>query len=290
MTLPTTRITITLLEFQLLSPGLDILANGLAAAKLGAYPHRHPWDRIDTSVSGIHRDRAYDEEMAQRIVTTRAELIGMTATRKVRFDVFQMSVAALALRLGKLKARSSLPCRNLETSNEHKMLILKLEKYRKRARRAGLAKLGSTEFAKAAESWREFNQWMRYNLLQFTFRNRPSSLHALKTRELRKAVGEMIQHALREHFHAELPEAVLSKMVTLSKSSFLRGRQPMTLKELLASEGRGRDLLFAFVTARIETSPLPGAVIPQWKLAMDRAERFLAFKTTGRRSSGLHSA
>jgi hypothetical protein len=289
MTLPTTRISITLQEFQLLSPGLEILANGLATAKLGAFPYRHPWDRLDTGESDIHRDRAYDEEMAQRIVTTRATLIGMTETRKVRWDVFQISIAALALRLGKSKARTRSPARGLERGNEHHELSLKLEKYRKRARRAGLAKLGSTEFAKAAESWRKFNQWVRYHLLQFTFRTKSSPLHVLKTRELRKAVGEMIQHALRERCHAELSEAVLGKMVTLAKSSFLRGRQSMTLNELLASGDKGRDLLSAFVNARMEPTYLPGAVIPPWKLCMDRAEKFNEFRVNRMKSPGLRS-
>ena len=82
MILPTTRVTINLPEYELLSPGLEILANGLATAKLGAFPRRHAWDRIDAGLSDIHRDRAYDEGMAQRIVSTRAKVIGMTATRK----------------------------------------------------------------------------------------------------------------------------------------------------------------------------------------------------------------
>jgi hypothetical protein len=42
----------------------------------------------------------------------------------------------------------------------------------------------------------------------------------------------MIQLAIQERSHAPLGEQVLNKMVTLAKASFLRGRQPMTLKEL----------------------------------------------------------
>jgi hypothetical protein len=288
MTLSTTRITITPQEFKLLSPGLEILANGLAAAKVGRFPNRHPWDRIDTGASRILLDQAYDEAMAQRIVTTRAKLIGMTDTRKVRLDVFQISVAALGLRLGKPKVNTRIPIQRLNTSNEHAALVRKLEKYRKRARRAAVTDLGSIEFAKAAESWRRFNQWVRYHLLQFTFRNIPRSVHVLKARDQRRAVGAMIQLALQERFHAPLNGAVLTKMVTLSKSSFLRGREAMTLKELLESEAKGRELLFSFVTARIETTPLPGAKIPLWKVIMERAEKFQAYrlKMAGGRSAG----
>jgi hypothetical protein len=186
MTLSTTRITITPQEFRLLSPGLEILANGLAAAKVGRFPNRHPWDRIDTVGSDIYLDRVYDEGMGERIVTTRAKLIGMTATRKIRVDVFQISVAAMALRLGKPKLDTQLPVR----LTKHTSLVRKLEKYRKRARRAAVADLGTIEFAKTAESWRRFNQWVRYHLLQFTFRNISRSVHVLKARDQRQAVGQ----------------------------------------------------------------------------------------------------
>jgi hypothetical protein len=38
MRLPTQRLTITPTEYRLLRPGLEVLANGLATAKLGATP------------------------------------------------------------------------------------------------------------------------------------------------------------------------------------------------------------------------------------------------------------
>jgi hypothetical protein len=277
MILPTTRVTITLREYELLSPGLEILANGLATAKLGAFPHRHAWDRIDAGLSDIHRDRAYDEGMAQRIVSTRAKVIGMTATRKVRVDVFQISVAALALRLGRSKTGGQAIARSSETIREYDAFVRKLEKHRKRARRTSVADLGPIEFAKAAESWRKFNQWARYHFLQFKCENPPSSLRRLKAKDQRQAIELMIQLAIQERSHAPLGEQVLNKMVTLAKASFLRGRQPMTLKELLSSREKGREFLFAFVTTRVNMTPLPGAAIPPWKAAMERADKFQAY-------------
>jgi hypothetical protein len=55
MSLPTTRLTITVAEYRLLKQGLDVLACGLAETKLGLYPHRHPWDRIDLVASDVYR-------------------------------------------------------------------------------------------------------------------------------------------------------------------------------------------------------------------------------------------
>jgi hypothetical protein len=94
----------------------------------------------------------------------------------------------------------------------------------------------------------------------------------------------MIQLALQERFHAPLNEQVLNKMVTLAKASFLRGRQPMTLKELLTSKEKGREFLFAFVSTRVKTTPLPDAAIPPWKAAMERADKFQAYFDSKRQS------
>lgn len=284
MILPTTRVTVTLREYELLSPGLEILANGLATAKLGAFPHRHAWDRIDAGLSDIHRDRAYDEGMALRIVFTRAKVLGMTATRKVRVDVFQIAVAALALRLGRPKTGAQTVARSSETIGEYDAFVRKLEKHRKRARRKAVADLGPIEFAKASESWRKFNQWARYNFLQFKCKNLPSSLRRLKAKDQRQALELMIRLAIQERSHAPLCEQVLNKMVTLSKASFLRGRQPMTLKELLSSGEKGREFLFAFVTVRVNMTPLRGAAVPPWKAAMERADKIQTYIDSRRQS------
>jgi hypothetical protein len=258
----------------------------MATAKLGAFPHRHAWDRIDAGLSDIHRDRAYDEGMAQRIVSTRAKVIGMTATRKVRVDVFQISLAALALRLGRPKTGANAIARSSDTIGEYDTFVRKLEKHRKRGRRKAVADLGPIEFAKASESWRKFNQWARYNFLQFKCKNLSSSLRRLKAKDQRHALELMIQLAIQERSHAPLCEQVLNKMVTLAKASFLRGRQPMTLKELLSSGDKGREFLFAFVTVRVNTTPLPGAAIPPWKAAMERADKFQAYLDSRRQSVG----
>jgi hypothetical protein len=85
----------------------------------------------------------------------------MTATRKVRVDVFQISVAALALRLGRSKTGAQAIARSSDTIKEYDAFVRKLEKHRKRARRTAVADLVPIEFAKAAESWRKFNQWAR---------------------------------------------------------------------------------------------------------------------------------
>ena len=74
MSLPTQRLTITSTECLLLKPGLDVLANGLASAKLGAFPHRHHSHGIDYVASDVHRDQEFDAEMSTLIITVRGKL------------------------------------------------------------------------------------------------------------------------------------------------------------------------------------------------------------------------
>jgi hypothetical protein len=141
--------------------------------------------------------------------------------------------------LGSPKAGAQALTRSSDTIREYDAFARKLEKHRKRARRTAVADLEPIEFAKAAESWRKFNQWARYHLLQFKCKNLPSSLRRLKAKDQRQAIELMIQLAIQERNHAPLREQVLNKMVTLAKASFLRGRQRMTLKELLSSGEKG---------------------------------------------------
>ena len=277
MTLPTSRITITVLEYDFLRPGLELLANGLTNAKLGRFPHRHAYDRIDLSLSDIHHDRAFSSEMADRIISTRAKLFGMTATRKIRLDVFELSLAAVALRVTRSQVGDLAAATNIVIAKEYNAFARKLEKHRKRARRAAVTRLGKVGFEKTAQEWRSFNQWIRYNLVQFTCKKKTSLASMLKRRDQRRELAVMIQQAIEENKYHVLPETVLARMVRLAKESFLRGRQSMTLKELLLSERKGRDLLFNFVTARIELTPLPGAVLPPGIAAMLRAEKFQAY-------------
>jgi hypothetical protein len=103
MSLPTQRLTITPTEYLLLKPGLDILANGLASAKLGAFPHRHHWHGIDYVASDVYRGQEFDAEMSTLIITVRGRLWDLTRSRKVYLDAFELSALALAVRLSKAR-------------------------------------------------------------------------------------------------------------------------------------------------------------------------------------------
>lgn len=275
MRLPKTAITITKHEHQLVRPGLELLANGLASAKLGSFPHRNPWDRVDSVLSGIYQDRAFDPAMAARIVSARSRLNNMKRVREVQLDVFELAAVALALRVSKWQPTE---LAKGDARVQFHALAMKLERFRKMAQRLAFARLGKPGYDDAAKSWRKFVRWARYSLLQFRILQRPSFSRRSLWCSQRVALASMFQQALMEHFHAPLTEDQKVRMVRLAKASFRRGRQPMTLREVLSGERRGRDLLFQFVESRLELTALPGAYVPAWKLAMDRADRFNAYR------------
>jgi hypothetical protein len=275
MRLPKTAITISKYEYQLVRPGLELLANGLASAKLGSFPHRNAWDRVDPVLSGIYEDRAFDPAMAARIVSARSKLNKMKRVREVQLDVFELAAVALALRVSKWQPTE---LSKGDARVQVQALATKLERFRKRAQRLAAARLGKPGYDDAAKSWRKFVRWARYSLLQFKIPEWPSFSRKSLWRSQRVALTSMFQQALVDHFHAPLTDDQMVRMVTLAKESFRRGRQPMTLKEALSAERQGRDLLFSFVESRLELTALPGALVPPWKLATDRADRFNAYR------------
>jgi hypothetical protein len=101
MRLPSQRLTVNLAEYNLLKPGLDVLANGLASAKLGHFPHRHPWHQVDWEASNVYRNQEYNGEMSARMIRVRGKLWELTQSRKLRADTFELAALALALRVTK---------------------------------------------------------------------------------------------------------------------------------------------------------------------------------------------
>jgi len=271
MTHPKVRLTITFSESSLLRPGLDALNTGLATAAHGDFPDFYaeclgPWGR------DIHPNRRFDIEMAGRIPGLHQQLATNTFSRKVRLDLFDIATAQFALRL--LKRSSSTPHNPVTVRS----LDLKLEKYRKRAKRKAENIHGNAAVSESSETWRAFVSWCRFNLLHFRI---PARTFAWPRKGLwaqqRFAIADMIKLALEERCYAALEEAQIKRMVRLIKEEFHRGRHAMTLRELLAGEQTaGRALLFKLVAKKLELTTLPGAELPNSIAASERGERFTA--------------
>ena len=90
--------------------------------------------------------------MAQRIVSTRAKVLGMTATRKGTCRCLPDMRAALALRLGSPKGGAQALTRSSDTIREYDAFAGKLEKHRRRARRTAVVDSGPIDSQKSQKA------------------------------------------------------------------------------------------------------------------------------------------
>jgi hypothetical protein len=288
MSFPRLRVRISPAESLLLMPGLDTVVNGLAEAKLGAFPHRHPYDRIDFIASAVYEDRAYDDEMATRVINLRWKLREIPQSRKIRVDSVDLAVAAFALRLWKTHKPSDV---TEETSAGVKPLEAKLERYRQRAKRAAIKTSveGNNSYQETAERWRRFASWAKYHLLYFKLPNNRQPWRAKFWKDQRQQLTMAITAALGERFFEVPNDAEMPKLVTLLTRSLRCCRHPMGLGELLQTPQSHTDFLVAFVQKRVELKPLPGAPVPLWQALSDRGAIFSAYQRRRLETGSPHS-
>ena len=267
---PNQRMTCTPAEYLLLRPGLDRLANALAGARLNLFPFTFGLHRATKSFASLYKISEFDESMAQRIISVRQKLWDTESSRKIRIDEFEISVAALALRL--------LP----EKSPEKSGLDKKLEKYRKRAKQAGVAKLGSAEHHILSEKWKAFLAWTRYYLLQTRIPQVGSQWRAGFWREQRQALARAINSVVHDNFYEVLGPCELKRLVLLAASTLRRGRRVVGLRGLLKAPEDHGDLLLRFVTKRVKLVKRVDAPKDPWELALERADKFRAFEEARR--------
>lgn len=136
--------------------------------------------------------------------------------------------------------------------------------------------MGESAYTVTAETWMRFVTWCRYNLLQFRIGKTGSPFRKLLWEEQRTALRKMIAGTLQSRCYALPADRSVEELAKSIKESVCRGRAPMTLRELLGGDLRGGDFTFDFIIRRVELRDLPGAVLPQWRIVSDRADRFRA--------------
>jgi hypothetical protein len=97
VTIPTLRLTVNEAECALLIPGFNLLANGLATARLGSFPRRYP--SYLSLLSSVYEDQVFDLTMAQMVLNVRQRLLTPTSSRKSRLNVVELAAVSFALRL-----------------------------------------------------------------------------------------------------------------------------------------------------------------------------------------------
>jgi hypothetical protein len=269
MSFPRVRLTINRAEYELLKPGLDFIACQLANAKLGLGTHHHPLVRVDPQLANIYKRKQHSEEGHQAVMSIRAKLWELTSSRKIRASFLELSAAALALRtLHRLPDSKHDPV-------AVKALASKIEKYRKRAKRSAISRLGKEEYAAATDRWQCFVRWVRYYLIYLHEPKRRSSCRRLTWADQRSSLADLIADILSDLGYAPLSELDMKSVVRLIKEELRRGRHPITLMELLRStDPADRQFLFHVVAKKCELTPLPEVRYPYDVAASMRAEKF----------------
>jgi len=172
------------------------------------------------------------------MLTARNELKWIKTSRKVRLNSFQLAGAAFALRI--VQREKLVPG---EVLAKVSALADKLEKYRKRAKRAAIKEIGGDAYGEQAECWRRFLQYMRC-ILCF----RPTFWKSGAMRLFHRDRREKLL-ALAKEVAPTLDPSHLRHLVNLAKREVLRGRHPETLG-LLVEDGYARKGVFGAVLYR----------------------------------------
>jgi len=281
MSYPAQRVTINAADYSILRPGLELLANGLANAKLGLFPRRNAWHRVDEKAANVYKEQAFDQAMSDRIITVRARLWNMTGSRRVRLDVFDIAVLALACRL----RNANLSPTDVRAANEDiGSLGRRLETCRERAKRAAIKRIGGEEYRLAAKRWGGFVSWCRFNLLSF----RASTINRTWRKDLwrsqREQLSQVISKLLADRFYESPDEKQMKRIVTLMASSSRRGRLHVGLRELLLNPSQFTDQILRFMTKRASLARIPNAPRPAWQVITDRMDAFNAYRERRSRS------
>jgi hypothetical protein len=265
---PAVRITINKDEYGALEPGLDLLANRLATARLGSFPNRHAWHRIDFLASNVYRDRAYDESTDQKVIEVRAKLLGLSSSRRIYVDFSDAAILAFALR----QLRKTDQALSKAVSHDTvQALARKLEKYRKRAKRKAISAIGKQSYDDTATRWRSFSSWMQYNLLWSKVPRRGTPFIKKSWRDKKVRMAELINVTVSERYDRVLTEAQVNRIRDLVIPSLRRGRHELTLNTVLAGSDAAKDFLVAFITKRLSLEKGTNAPRTRWEGYWERA-------------------
>ena len=261
------KITLNKTERALILPGLNLIVARHAGAAAGFLPHRHPWDGVDFQASDVYKQRAYDEGMAAKLTSLRTKLNTVPPRGKLRLDAFEFAAAALSFRVTRKKQLWSQPLRagNEDASSEQiaetigviAQLEKKLERYRRRAVRTAIRRIGKTVYKEQAQIWRAFVRAIRYSLLYDVdqagvarLARRPASTASIWKYQ-RLTLLEMAREVVTERTTAGIPDEDLHRLVRLAKEELRRRPHDITLMEAIQDREKGKEMLFKFIAEAV---------------------------------------
>jgi hypothetical protein len=205
----------------------------------------------------------YDAKDMENLVQVRASLDAIAHTGgRVRLDAFGVAAAVLGVRAALRKVRSAgIESAPTQSKIRVKKLLSKLEKYRKRAKRAFIARSGRAEYASARTRWKRFLRWVRVTLLG-TGRWPTCAHRRLIFQLMLKEWMAIAREGLLELDRPIPPEPELKRFMRLALRESRRRRVNFSPKYLLRDRDFGRGYLADFVRDRYkpcQVAPLTDA-------------------------------
>ena len=238
----TSRLQLNHAEVAAIGPALEEIVNTLAGARRGHFPRIDPRVQFLT-VNGprVYAQAEFDEAMYGHLLSARNKLKYLNPSRKVRLNSFVLAALAFAHRM--VKREDLAPA---EVLAEVPMLAQKLEKYRKRAKRATIKQIGSDAYGEQTACWHRFLQYI-HSVLCFRPVLWRSSAQRIFHRDRREM---MLAHATDVAPTAD--PAQLRRLVDLAKREIQRDRHPVTLGMLASNETLGREFMAGFLVKHID--------------------------------------
>jgi hypothetical protein len=236
-------------EVRLILPVLERVLAGVANER-----HRKQYVTVQLPLANpVYERRAFDEEIFSYVLSCRNKVKQIGSSRKLRLNPFEVSALALATRVS-LKVKSS---HNEVVSGAR--FALKLEKLRKRAKRAWIRRRGVSSFRDTSLRWKRFVEWLRFEILAPSKR-RSSRLESLEM--IQREQREFMRDIARTIASAEADIKQMLHLADLARREVKRNRHPFTMRELIADKQKAELFLADFVLKRLGHTVLKSAYQP----------------------------
>jgi hypothetical protein len=235
------RLQLNEAEVAAILPALVLIVNILASAGLGHFPRIDPRVQFLT-VSGprVYAQAEYDKTMNGYVLSALNKLKWINPSRKVRLNCFELAALLFAYRM---VIKEELAPEDVLAKVPG--LADKLEKYRKRAKRAAIKQIGGDAYGEQTACWQRFLQYI-HCILCF----RPILWRSSASRIFHRDRREKLL-ALATEVAPTADPARLRHLVDNAKREVIRDRHPVTLGMLVEDDTRGREFLAQFLIDRI---------------------------------------
>ena len=250
-----TQLRLSRRDYQLLDLGWKPIATGIAEAKEFGQTRNADYIRIFQPWRGV--PSRFDDSLLQILLQTHEKLTSTfecspCETHRVQLNVFQLMILQWIARVGKRQVshgHAEATVKNYRRAC--KILLKKLERARKRAKRSFLTCFGLGSYRSWLGRWKAFRTWLGQRFLCLCRERRVNGLL-----RVRKALVNDSLRVAKDILRAEKVDAPddkqLRKLVRLAIRGSRRGRLPFSVIDLARGKDSARVVLSHFLTHGLE--------------------------------------